>query len=163
MIGETYRQLKSSLSSQLIVSFVLLPEQQNVFRAFADQLNTVQSIDDTPTSIVFDKQSIQIKIKFCDVQCLLFSIFILAVKITLISTNDSALIECQNKINILARSCSTKLDLADSNDIADWSQASIQKYYEYCLERRVIPTLDIQKRVVSLVGPKNAVRYSLIS
>ena len=39
MIGETYRQLKNSIQSQLIVSFVLLPEQKNVYDAFADQLN----------------------------------------------------------------------------------------------------------------------------
>ena len=63
MIGETYRQLKTLLASQLDVSFVLLPEQQNVFQAFVDQLNIVQSINDTPLTIAFDKQSIQIKIR----------------------------------------------------------------------------------------------------
>ena len=74
MVGGTYQHLKNSLSSQLIVSFVLLPEQQNVFRAFTDQLNTVQSIDDTPISIFFDKQSIKIKIDFMmfNAYCFLF-------------------------------------------------------------------------------------------
>jgi O-acetyl-ADP-ribose deacetylase (regulator of RNase III) len=57
MIGETYRQLKNSFQSQLIVSFVLLPEQKNVYDAFADRLNMIQHNDDTPTSIPFDKQS----------------------------------------------------------------------------------------------------------
>jgi len=66
MIGETYRQLKTSLQSQLIVSFVLLPEQKNVYDAFTDQLSIVQSIDDTPTSISFDKQSMQIKKNFIE-------------------------------------------------------------------------------------------------
>jgi len=63
MIGETYRQLKTLLASQLDVSFVLLPEQQNVFQAFVDQLNIVQSINDTPLTIAFNKQSIQMKIR----------------------------------------------------------------------------------------------------
>ncbi len=61
MIGETYQQLKTSLQTQLIVSFVLLPEQKNVYDAFADQLSMMKSIDDTPTSLSFDKQSTRIK------------------------------------------------------------------------------------------------------
>jgi len=68
MIGETYRQLKTSLQSQLIVSFVLLPEQKNVYDAFADQLNMIKNIDDTPTSIPFDKQSTQIKMSLSKIQ-----------------------------------------------------------------------------------------------
>jgi hypothetical protein len=89
--------------------------------------------------------------------------FILAVKITLTGTNHGALIECQNKIKLFARSCSTKLDVTGSNDIADWPQSSIQKYYEFCLQRRVIPTLDIQNYSVNLVGAEKAVGRSLIS
>ncbi len=59
MIGETYRQLKNAIQSSLIVSFVLLPEQKNVYDAFADQLKMMPNVDDTPTSITFDKQSIR--------------------------------------------------------------------------------------------------------
>jgi O-acetyl-ADP-ribose deacetylase (regulator of RNase III) len=65
MIGETYRQLKA-LQSPLIVSFVLLPEQKNVYDAFADQLSVIKSIDDTPTSISFDKQSTGIRTNFIE-------------------------------------------------------------------------------------------------
>lgn len=66
MIGEIYRQLKSLLQSQLIVSFVLLPEQKNVYDAFANQLSIVKNIDNTPFSIPFDKQSTQIKTRFIE-------------------------------------------------------------------------------------------------
>ncbi len=66
MIGETYRQLKTSLQSQLIVSFVLLPEQKTVYDAFANQLSMTKRIDDTPTSISFDKQSTEIKTNFIE-------------------------------------------------------------------------------------------------
>jgi hypothetical protein len=61
MVGETYRQLKVSYQSQLIVSFVLLPEQQNVFDAFADRLNTIKSVNDMPISVPFNKQSKEIE------------------------------------------------------------------------------------------------------
>jgi hypothetical protein len=83
------------------------------------------------------------------------------VKITLTGVNESELNECQNKIKELARSCSYKRHLTDKIDIADWCQNSIDKYYDYCLQRRVIPTLDIQNANVDLIGPKEAVCHSL--
>ncbi|CAF1000281.1 unnamed protein product [Rotaria sordida] len=136
MIGETYRQLKILVHLQLIVSFVLLPEQQNVYDAFIDRLNKIQFIEDKPTSISFNKQTVRIK---------------------LTSSNNNQLIECQNKIKQLAQSCSLKLHITDKTDMADWSQDTIQKYYDYCLQKRVIPTLDIQNSILDLIGPKDAV------
>jgi hypothetical protein len=41
--------------------------------------------------------------------------------------------------------------------MADWPQRTIQKYYEYCLQQRVIPTLDIENSILDLMGPKDAV------
>jgi hypothetical protein len=79
------------------------------------------------------------------------------VKITLTGSDDNVLIECQNKIKILARSSSYKLHLTNKTDMADWPQTIIQKYYEYCLQRRVIPTLDIQNSRLHLIGSKDAV------
>jgi hypothetical protein len=90
-----------------------------------------------------------------------FLFCVLAVKITLTGANDSELVDCQNKIKELARSCSLKLHLTDQTDMADWPQSTVQKYYEYCLQRRVIPTLDIQNSILDLMGPKDAVSYSL--
>ncbi|CAF3324526.1 unnamed protein product [Rotaria sp. Silwood2] len=136
MIDETYRQLKTSVHSQLIVSFVLLPGQQSVYDAFSDRLNAIQIIENKPTSISFDKQTVKIK---------------------LIGLNKNELIECQNKIKQLARSCSLKLHLTDKTDMADWSQDIIQKYYNYCLQKRVIPAIDIQNFILDLIGPKDAV------
>jgi hypothetical protein len=45
--------------------------------------------------------------------------------------------------------------------MADWSQSIVQKYYDYCLQRRVVPALDIQNSILDLEGPKDAVSYSL--
>jgi hypothetical protein len=70
MIGETYRQLKTSLQSRLIVSFVLLPVQKNVYTAFADQVNMMHNIEDTLASISFDKQSTRRKINLSKIELL---------------------------------------------------------------------------------------------
>ncbi len=78
-------------------------------------------------------------------------------KITLSGSDGNGLIECQNKIKELARSCSYKRHLTDEADMADWPQSIIQKYYEYCLQQRVIPTLDIENSILDLMGPKDAV------
>ena len=45
--------------------------------------------------------------------------------------------------------------------MADWSQSTVQKYYEYCLNHRVIPTLDLDRCILDLVGSKDAVRLML--
>ncbi|CAF4205137.1 unnamed protein product [Rotaria sp. Silwood2] len=65
MIDETYQQLKNSIHSSLIISFVLLPQQQSVFDAFADQLETIRIIENKPASVVFDKQSMEIERSQC--------------------------------------------------------------------------------------------------
>ncbi|CAF3345786.1 unnamed protein product, partial [Rotaria sp. Silwood2] len=135
MIDETYQQLKNSIHSSLIISFVLLPQQQSVFDAFADQLETIRIIENKPASVVFDKQIVRIK---------------------LTGFNNNQLIEYQNKIKQLAQSYSSKLHLADKVDLADWSQENVQKYYDYCLQRRVIPTIDIQNSILDLIGPQDA-------
>ena len=77
------------------------------------------------------------------------------------SSTGHDLSECQNKIKQLAQSYSYKLHLSNKDDVGDWSQDTIGKYYEYCLRKRVIPTLDIQRATLDLVGPKDAVSYSL--
>ncbi|CAF1335504.1 unnamed protein product [Rotaria sp. Silwood1] len=136
MIGETYEQLKNTVHSTLIVSFVLLPGQKNVYDAFTDRLNKIQMIDDKPTSISFDKQIVRIK---------------------LTGSNNSQLIEYRNTIKQLAQSCSLKLHLTDKTDMTDWSQDTIQRYYDYCLHRQVIPKLDLQNSTLDLIGPKDAV------
>lgn len=79
------------------------------------------------------------------------------VRIKLTGTDDRVLRECQNKVVTFAQSCVCKLQLIDQTDLADWSQNDIQKYYEYCLQKRVVPTLDINRSTLDLIGLKDAV------
>jgi hypothetical protein len=39
----------------------------------------------------------------------------------------------------------------------DWSQDTINRYYNYCLEKHVIPTLNFDTCTLELVGPKDEV------
>jgi len=88
----------------------------------------------------------------------LIFVFYLVVKITLISSNDKHLIKCKEDILNLARSFSTKSETT-KQDMLDWSQNTIYRYYAYCLKQRVIPTLDLAKTTLELTGPKDAVMF----
>ena len=82
---------------------------------------------------------------------------VLAVRIKLTGPSETDLRRYETDIRGLARSCSAHLQLTDQTDINDWSQETIEKYYHFCLERRVIPTLDILHSRLDLVGYKDAV------
>jgi hypothetical protein len=75
----------------------------------------------------------------------------------LISSNHHHLIKCKNDILELSRSSSYTKQLTDKHDMIDWSQNTINQYYDYCLKQHVIPTLDFDTLTLELVGPKDAV------
>ncbi|CAF4363386.1 unnamed protein product, partial [Rotaria magnacalcarata] len=56
-----------------------------------------------------------------------------------------------------AQSFSTKSQITNKDDILNWSQDTINKYYDYCLKQGVIPTLDLENVSLELAGPKDAV------
>jgi hypothetical protein len=90
----------------------------------------------------------------------LIFIFNLVVKITLISSNDTHLIKCKDDILNLARSYSIKSQII-KQDMLDWSQNTIYRYYGYCLKQRVIPKLDLANTTLDLIGAKDAVIFFL--
>jgi hypothetical protein len=175
MIDETQLQLKS-ITSKIDVSFVLLSSQQNVYDEFVKYLNTLQTIPATTSKIPSTRrnnknQALQIPY---DVKSKLFFIsffflkktpsfhFSSAIQITLISANKDHLDKCKHDILELSRSSSYTTCLTDKHDMIDWSQTTIHQYYTYCLKQHVIPKFDFDKRTLELVGPKDAVIYSLI-
>jgi hypothetical protein len=163
MLHETRNQLKAA-KSKMHISFVLLADQINVYDAFVKCLNEMESIDmsishttsskknDEQLSIPFDRKSNIILLVFSVSLELLY----LAVKITLISSNDNHLIKCKEDILNLVQSYSIT-SRVETKEMLDWSQEAINKYYRYCLEQRVIPTLDLDKTIRELVGWKDAV------
>lgn len=83
----------------------------------------------------------------------------IVVEITLVSANNNHLDKCKNDILELSRSCMFETLLTDKQDMIDWSQNTINSYYNYCLKRDVIPTLDFDTHTVQLVGLKDAVSF----
>jgi hypothetical protein len=154
MLGETYRQLTMSPQFPLTVSFVLQASQPHVFDAFAQQLKILTLIDkDTPTTVPFNKKSRE----ETRTSVRSSTSIVLAVRIKLKGPSEDNLRQGEQEIRNLAGSCPDHLQLTSQTDISDWSQETIEKYYYFCLHRRVIPTLDIPNTRLDLVGPKDAV------
>ncbi|CAF4640671.1 unnamed protein product, partial [Rotaria sp. Silwood2] len=147
MLHETKKQIKTS-KIKMNISFILLSNQQNVYDAFIKYLNLLESVDLTvsynnPTKKKDDQPKIIYNKKI--------------IKITLISTNDNHLMKCKQEIIDLARLFSTKSQLVNKHDMLDWSQDTINKYYEYCIKHSVIPTLDFDTVTLELIGTKDSV------
>ena len=89
---------------------------------------------------------------------MIFFFSLLAVKFTLIGSNDYDLIECRDSIIKVVQSYSKKTSIT-KHELLDWPQTAIDKYYDYCLKQRVIPTIDLESTTLELFGPKEAVGF----
>ena len=164
MLLATRDQLKT-LKSKIKVSFVLLPEQRNVYDAFVQCVNEIEAIDlnvtaklpmtkkDDRLSLPFDRKS---KFSKNENSRLISFPFFLAVKITLIGSNDHDLIKCKDEIHRLVDTYFTKTR-QNRPQLLDWPQNVIEKYYVYCLKLRVIPAIDFDNETLELMGTKDAV------
>lgn len=171
MINETQIQLLK-MNSKMNISFILLPNQQNVYDEFVKYLNSIQTLPSTiiPKLSSIKKTTDQTKIPYDEkstknIFFILkkkqkksnFSLFLIVIKITLISSNNNHLIKCKNDILELSYSLSYRTQLTNKHDMIDWSQNTINQYYNYCLKQYVIPKLDFDTLTLELIGPKDAV------
>ncbi|CAF0841059.1 unnamed protein product [Didymodactylos carnosus] len=150
MISEAERQLIKYPKDNFSVSFVLLPQQQSVYDEFCKQLNLIKSANFSliPTNLNSGNVSrSHITMPF-EQQI---------VKITLISSTEEHIIRCYNSLLELSKKCTLKLKLSNKQDLKDWTQSTVDKYYKYCLDRKIEPILDISNGVLELNGPKDDV------
>ena len=80
----------------------------------------------------------------------------LVVKILLISSNESHLAKSKDDILKLADTYSINRQIKNQ-DMNDWSQEDIYQYYKFCLDRRVIPILNLDQGTVDLQGSRDEV------
>ncbi|CAF0928899.1 unnamed protein product [Adineta ricciae] len=153
MIDETQEQLVK-INEQLDVSFVLLPSQKNVFDEFVKHLNSIRSSRTTvpkPTASALTstigKTSVDSKVSYDEK----------ITEITLISTNPQHLTKCKQVLLELAQSSLQTKQLTGKRELLDWSQSTINQFYNDCLKQHVKPTLDLDTFTVVLVGPRDAV------
>ncbi|CAF4224636.1 unnamed protein product [Rotaria socialis] len=147
MLRETRKEL-IKIKIKMNISFVLLPSEQNVYDQFVKHLNQMETVDllvsyKSPTKKQDDQSTMAYDKKI--------------IKITLISSIENHLMECKQDIMDLARSFSTKSQITNKDDILNWSQDTINKYYDYCLKQGVVPTLDLENVSLELAGSKDAV------
>ena len=154
MIGETYRKVKQM---SLKVTFVIEPSKTNVYDAFIQQLKIHPPVDIQREILSFKKQSRSNFSSRIEVEKKTFVSFVLAVKISLTGPDRTSLTEIQQQIETLARSCSSEVHLTDKTDLIDWSQETIKTFFVFCLQKNVVPTMDIDNGTLDLVGLKEAV------
>lgn len=80
----------------------------------------------------------------------------------MISSNESHLVKSKDEILQLAEAYSTHRQVK-SQDLNDWSQNDIYQYYKFCLDRRVIPTMDLDQGIVDLQGLRDEVTSNSLS
>lgn len=56
---------------------------------------------------------------------------------------------------------STKKQITKT-ELLDWPQTAIDKYYDYCLKLRVIPTINLETATLELYGAKDEVGFRFI-
>ena len=82
---------------------------------------------------------------------------LVVVRIALTGPNESSLKEAQKKIEQIARACSDEKRLTENTELVDWPQETIKTYFLFCLQKSVLPTMNIVKGTLDLLGPKEAV------
>ena len=169
MIDETRTQLLA-YKGAMTVSFVLLASQQDVYDRFVQYLNNIPIVDGTATrkphrrpdgtqqrAMQWMDKGTMIAVEYPLSVDHSLRLFVLVVEITLTSSNKNHLVKCKSDITELAESASTISELKDKKDMNDWSQNTVEKFCQRCLEIHVRPTLDFDQLSVRLEGPKHAV------
>lgn len=65
--------------------------------------------------------------------------------------------KCKADIEELAETVTFESTLINKRDLLDWSQDTTLEYYQFCLTRGVVPTVDFDQLTVHLKGDKDAV------
>lgn len=84
-----------------------------------------------------------------------------AVKLKLIGANENDLLKGKQDIIALAERFCTQRKMTGKQDMLDWSQQTLYRYYEYCLKLDVLPVLDLANATMELNGPREVVRQSV--
>ena len=143
--------------STLTVSFVLLSNQQILFKTFSTKLENMQNVLQFPLPTASNKFSFHKQQTTRS-----YSEFILALRVYLLSSSDESLRKCREKINNYLKRFMTKevLTNKDGDSIfKHWDQCMINAFYYYCKERCVLPVhLENNNQTLELSGSKNGIQ-----
>ncbi|CAF3511081.1 unnamed protein product [Rotaria socialis] len=63
--------------------------------------------------------------------------------------------KCRSDIKSHLKSCSQVKGRDNEEKIDSWTQQSVLKFYKYCLNHNIWPTINLDQREVTLTGEKN--------
>jgi hypothetical protein len=74
--------------------------------------------------------------------------------VTLATAKGNNLVICENEINdYLRKNMATIEILKDASDLRKWDQYMMNAFYKYCLEKFVLPKVDLNTSQLQLIGP----------
>ncbi|CAF1684845.1 unnamed protein product [Rotaria sp. Silwood1] len=157
MLVEAQKQLLAA-NVLLQIIFVILPEQSDVFEAFQAKLESLQNgeVETKDTEILYCSTSkYQPKLSFFFE---VFSVIYLPLEITILSSNREKQEECKKALNDHVQKSILVWKMLQQDILKRWTQPAITDFYKYCLDRHVIPDIDIPMGHVKLSGPKEATK-----
>ncbi|CAF1304609.1 unnamed protein product, partial [Didymodactylos carnosus] len=134
MMNETKHQIELK-KSFLKISFILLPEQQTLYKQFSTIIETMQT-DNNGYAQFYWSTSIM--------------------KITLTSSSQEYLDKCEAKLKNYLNRCMIKLEVT-KDGFKEWNQHMINAYYKFCKERCVLPQIieNNKEQKLELIGTNN--------
>ncbi|CAF4307292.1 unnamed protein product [Rotaria sp. Silwood2] len=129
MINAAKQQIDLSNSVSLMISFVMLSDQEIFYEQFRSVIQNLQTESDG------------IGVLFWPISSL---------TITITSSDDNRLLKCQEKLSDYLKRCSTEIELI--NGFNNWNQHMINVYFKYCYDRRILIFSEQNQRIV-LKGP----------
>ncbi|CAF3880404.1 unnamed protein product [Rotaria sp. Silwood1] len=138
MLVEAQKQLLAA-NVLLQIIFVILPEQSDVFEAFQAKLESLQNgeVETKDTEILYCSTTLEI---------------------TILSSNREKQEECKKALNDHVQKSILVRKMLQQHVLKRWTQPAITDFYKYCLDRHVIPDIDILMGHVKLSGPKEATK-----
>ncbi|CAF0757202.1 unnamed protein product [Rotaria sp. Silwood1] len=137
MLTEAQTQLLSA-NVILQINFVILPEQIDVFEAFQAKLKNLQGGH-------VETKDIQIQYSFTKL------------KITITSNSVEKQEKCKKALNNYIQQSISVREHLNQHVLKKWTQPAINAFYKYCLDRYVVPNMDILIGYFKIFGSKESV------
>ncbi|CAM4822251.1 unnamed protein product [Rotaria magnacalcarata] len=134
MVFETQRQIQSTTSILLNVSFILSPDKKTLHKELSSVIATMTTTNNNNSNYYYYG---------------MFFYPVSTITITITSSNTENLSKCQKKMYDYMKRCMSEQVL---NGFRNWNQYFINAYYKYCIDRCILPQMNDDQQIV-LKGP----------
>ncbi|CAF1056140.1 unnamed protein product [Rotaria sp. Silwood1] len=135
MIDATITKLKETML-YFTVSFVILPNQFNVYQGFANKLASIKQSSETFGSVPYSFSKLTL---------------------TFTAKQERNLKKCLSDIESHINTC-TQIKCREKEENLDiWTQQLVLIFYKYCLDHYIWPTINLEQKKVILIGEKTSI------